>query len=211
MLTCARMMIARLLHLIIPVCFLSFQDTTVFAKFHFVACSTYPLYNCDDKFAHSQNIPQFGVQIAVVIILSLNTKDYSSLLVAIFSMIFTIISILLSTFEYCLSEKFLKFGASVVLSFEIVSPEISQMRTRKFFQKYVYKKNQLISKMAQITNLRYPQIERLKPQKTPKGAKFAFIVGVSVQECQTMEIALKNGIADQTLKQVCVYVYDLVF
>ena len=146
------------------------------------------------------------MQIAVVIILSFNTKDYSSLLVAIFSMIFTIISILLSTFEYCLSDKFLKFGASIVVSFEIVCPEVSQMKTRNFFQKYVYKKNQLVSKMAQITKLRYPQIERLKPNKTPKGARFAFIVGVSPQECQTMEIALKSAVADETLQQVCVYV-----
>ena len=143
------------------------------------------------------------MQTTAVIILSLNTKDYSSLLVAIFSMIFTIISILLSIFEYCLGEKFLKFGASVVLSFEIVCPEVSQMKSRKFFRQYVYKKNQLVSKMAQITKLRYPQIERLKPHKTPKGARFAFIVGVSTQEYETMQTALKNAIADETLQQVC--------
>ena len=100
-----------------------------------------------------------------------------SLLITIFSMVFTIISILLSVFEYTLSSKFLKQGSIMITKFEFESQHIADMigttfRDNVVFSHY-YKLIHLISKTVHVNA---EQVERMIPIQSNNGVRYTFII-----------------------------------
>ena len=134
------------------------------------------------------------------------TEDYSSLLITVFSMIFTMISILMSCFEYFLSSKFVSFSSSIIISFCIESDDIVNMSHKEFQSSVVFCRSKLIQSLAKLLKLRYEQVERLKPKKTPNGAMFLFTIAIDVSQIDNIKQQTQQLVNSAKLSQVgCVF------
>ena len=104
-------------------------------------------------------------------------ESRSNLLITVLAMIFTIISILLSAFEYILSSKFVKNGSVLIIKFVFESHTIADLGGRKFLNKVVFGKvHKVTHVLSKSLRLNFVQIERLIPIQSNKGATFLFII-----------------------------------
>lgn len=143
----------------------------------------------------------------MLIILIGITHDYSSLLITVFSMIFTIVSILMSAFEYCLSSKFIHIRTGIIVSFEIKSKSAIEMRGAKYLSQIVFKTIKLNVYMARILGIRLNEIERLKPKLTNDGIFYTFIVAVDVSQYSKIENSMRNVLYNGDLIKVPVFLF----
>ena len=104
--------------------------------------------------------------------------DYSIYLITVFSMVFTVISIVLSIIQHFSTNKFIKPQNIFVIKFNIESQDIQKLDDKKqFSNKIVFiKYNAIINCIAKILQIDDKQIERLKPLQNSKGAIFTFII-----------------------------------
>ena len=84
------------------------------------------------------------------------TQDYSSLLLTVFTMI----SILLSCFEYFLSSKLVSFSSTIIISFDIESHDIVAMSHPQFESKIIFRQHKAIASLAKLLSVRFSQAER---------------------------------------------------
>ena len=138
-----------------------------------------------------------------LILLIHTTQDYSTLLITVFSIIFTMISILMSCFEYFLSSKFVSFASSIIISFCIESDDIVNMSHKEFQSSVVFRRNKLIESLAKLLKLRYEQVERLKPKKTANGAIFLFAIAIDVSQIDNIKQQTQQLVNNGKLSQVC--------
>ena len=131
---------------------------------------------------NNQNVPQLCIQITVLI-LTVQREDRSDsgfesdLVITIFSMFFTIISILLSSFEYVFASKFVKQGCVMVIKFDLESQAIADMRYVKFRNEVIFSNffslKGAISKMLHVGS---EHVERLIPIQSNSGVTLVFII-----------------------------------
>lgn len=135
------------------------------------------------------------------------TSDYSSLLITLFSMTFTIVSTLMSMFEYFLSSKFVSFASNVIVTFHIQCAHISQMKNKKFRKKVIFKRgSKLTAEISKILKLSKKQIERLNPKQDTRGAIFTFAIAIDESKKgeieQLMTQCINNGELAKVFKQL---------
>ena len=136
-----------------------------------------------------------------LVLLINTTQDYSNFLITVFSIVFTMISILLSCFEYFLSSKFVSL-TSIIISFCIESHEIATMSHPKFESRMVFRRYKVIGSLAKLLKVRYEQVERLKPTKLSNGARFLFTIAIDVSQYDNVKQLMQQSVYDGTLAKV---------
>ena len=142
------------------------------------------------------------IQSATLVLLIHTTQDYSSLLITTFSMIFTMVSILMSCFEFFLSKKFVKLGSNIIISFSIESNNIARMPHKQFQSTVVFRKIKLIGVVATSLKVKYEQIERLKPTKLSNGAMFVFTVAIGDDKYDEIKKRFQHLVQDDVFLKV---------
>ena len=156
-----------------------------------------------------ENVPQLFLQILALILISItqmsnsNNDDYSSLLITIFSMIFTMISILLCVFEYFLSNKFIYMSSSIMISFVVESTDAVELSYRQFNSKIVFRQWKLIGNFAKLLSIRSEQVERLKPILVKNGIRYTFAIAADPILCDTFKDTMIQSIRTGYLAKVC--------
>ena len=142
--------------------------------------------------------------------MNLTTPDPTSLLTTTFSMIFTVISILLSVFEYIFAANFIHNDSNILVTFSVTSKDIASMTRSQFTSQLVFQNWKLITAMAKILKVNTNRIERLKPKMIMDGAMYTFVLTTEQSQydhiCQIMHDVVDN---DQ-LAKVCMWL-DLVY
>ena len=125
-----------------------------------------------------ENIPQLCIQITTLVLVfgDPNNTGASGQLVTILSMIFTIISILLSVFEYVFSSKSIKSDNVAIIRFNIESQTIANFTYKKFISKIAYRPIQFTHCVAKTLQLNKNEVEALMPSQYKSGVIFNFIV-----------------------------------
>ena len=128
-------------------------------------------------------MPQLAIQIVALIwtIGGVKTRSDSEtgsdLLITILSMLFTVVSILLSAFEHAFSSKFVKNQSIMIIRFFVRSQKIADFGGKAFANKLIFtNKHKLIHLFSKILQLNRVQIERLIPIQSSRGATFVLIV-----------------------------------
>lgn len=125
----------------------------------------------------------------------------------VLSMVFTIISVMLSIFEYALSSKFVRKGSVMIIKFVLQCDTIAKMGGRKFLNTIVYdnlfKMNHAISRTL---GLGFVQVERLIPMQTNEGVTFMLIIDADSsrfdQIWQLFVDCVKNGSICRQLAEI---------
>ena len=142
------------------------------------------------------------IQSVTLILLIYTTQDYSSLLITIFSMIFTMMSISMSCFEFFLSSKFVKLGSNIIISFCIESKDISNMPHKQFQSEIVFSRIKFIGKVATLLKVKHEQVERLKPTRYSDGAMFVFTVAIGDDKYEEIKQRFERLIQDDIFLKV---------
>ena len=148
------------------------------------------------------------IQSVTLILLIYTIQDYSSLLITSFSMMFTMISILLSCFEYFLSSKFASFGSSIIMSFCVESNDIVTMNYKEFQSEFVFRKHKIIGCFAKLLKVKTEQVERLKPNKLSNGVMFVFAIAIDVSKYDDVKEIATQIVQDGTLIKVYISMTD---
>ena len=126
-----------------------------------------------------ENIPQLCIQ-TIALILEINSnvmiQKGSGTLITIFSIVFTLISIFLSGFEYLFSNKTLKLENIMRISFTVESKYFGRMSELKFLTKVVYNLRKINHVIYTLLGINPRNVERLMPIQLKTGAIFTFFV-----------------------------------
>ena len=123
-----------------------------------------------------ENIPQLIIQVATLYLSIQVGIGVGELLITILSMIFTIISLFLSGFEYVLSKKIIKSSKILLISFIVESKEIEELDEFQFFARIALKKFIIVQHLAKILHIQVAHVERLMPIQTEKGVQLKFVI-----------------------------------
>ena len=126
-------------------------------------------------------------------------------------MMFTIISIVLSAFEYFLANKFVHISSSIIIKFIVESKDIQIMSSKQFAYKMVYRERRLVTCLARMLNLKREQVERLKPNLCVNGASYTFAIAVDSSHCTHIADMMEQSRQQGTLIKVCIMLYLLPF
>lgn len=102
--------------------------------------------------------------------------DISNELVTLLSLIFTSLSISLSVAEYFLSKKLLACEKYLIITFEALSPDFTEMSRSQFRSAIIYQKYKFINNYARKLKVESEYIDRVKPIQTDNGAIFQLII-----------------------------------
>ena len=150
-----------------------------------------------------KNFPQFVIQLITLSLTIMEGGDAASFLITLLSMIFTIISIMISVLEYSSKSKFINAGCVSVVRFTVESSEIADMKLNEFRKRVVFKRFGILSSFAKSVELQFDEVERLNPLHTKKGAVFTFIMDLqNDDQYENVRIELRNAIRDGTLVRV---------
>ena len=170
--------------------------------------------------AFFQNLPQLLIQILSLILFysiaesislestNTNIRD-SNLLITIFSMLFTIISIILSGFDYCLKSKFVYVSSSIIISFCVESNDVANMPHTQFKSQIVNRKNKLCNNIAKILSLRFQQVERLTPKLVSNGIIYVFIIAADETKYDSIHESIQNANDNDKIKTLFENIYGL--
>ena len=101
----------------------------------------------------------------------------TSLLITILSMTFTVISILVSAFEYVLSIEINQHGTGIMFKIPFESKMVTDLSGYKFCQTFVYSnKWKTTHLLAKTLYLSHRQVETLIPYQSKDGVIFTFII-----------------------------------
>ena len=142
-----------------------------------------------------ENLPQLLIQ-AIVLVLSIQDgKNTNGLLITIFAMIFTIVSIILSSVEFAFASRNLKSGSIMSIEFTIESIALAKLNMMKFNSKIVFsnclKLRHIMSKRLHIP---MDQIDRLLPLQVSNGVVFRFIIDIDPVQCDPIIAAMNNAV-----------------
>ena len=133
--------------------------------------------------------------------------DISAELITILSLMFTLVSILISIGEYLLSRQLLKSDSFVIITFEAKCADFKNMKKRTFNNNIIFRKNLFINNLSRLLKIEPKQIERLKPLHTQNGAIFKlFIESKSVNQIISI---FENKIIDGSVAVVIRQSYKL--
>ena len=124
-------------------------------------------------------------------------------------MIFTVLSIFISIFEYLLSTKIIAEETVMIVSFEVESTTISKMDKKPFKQQIILRETKLLNCMAKICSLEPERIERLIPIQQGKGALFKFIINCGLSKFSKISNSISDSIINDNLSNQISIIYDL--
>ena len=114
---------------------------------------------------------------SALVLSTFHSDDVSDSIITILSMLFTMVSIFISLFEYrFFSNHFQNIDYLNFVQFNVKNSKLSSMRRSEFQDKIIsvlYKFNNKLSGILEIDGVK---IDRLKPIQYSEGAKFTFII-----------------------------------
>ena len=119
-----------------------------------------------------ENIPQLIIQIIYTILCS--KSNISS--ITLIAMIFSVVSIVSSIFNYKSSSLFLQCEAITLIEMNIVSKQLGNTQQTKFRRIIVHHRIPICQELAKIINVNHQLIEILLPIQTKTGAKLIFLI-----------------------------------
>ena len=169
-----------------------------------------------------ENIPQLIIQIIALIVIDLDASSQhdtsdsdghsgiaSDLAITLFTMMFTIISIVLSVFEYFLSSKFVSFASNILITFDAECQDIVDMSWKEFARNLIFKKWQLVGSVGKVLKLTAQQIERLNPKPCAKGAMYTFAIATDISEYNDIKDRMYEFVSSGKLAQEFERIYPL--
>ena len=134
----------------------------------------------------------------------------TSLLITILSMTFTVISILLSIFEYALSKQIDQHGSAMIIKFPIESKMIADMSFEKFNNTFVYSNKYsiryLISKTLFVNQ---KQVEHLIPVHSSNGTVFTLIIVCDSMHFDRLFQEMKKAVQDENFISKLTKIYKI--
>ena len=91
-------------------------------------------------------------------------------------MIFSIVSIVSSIFDYKLSSLLIKCEAITVIEMNVESRQLAKERSIKFQEIIVHHRNPICQEVAKIIDVNWRLIEILMPIQNKSGAKLTFYI-----------------------------------
>ena len=119
-----------------------------------------------------ENIPQLILQAFYVIL----SQESNISPVTIIAMIFSIISIVLSAFNYTLSSLLIKCEAITFVQMDIESQQLGNMQSKIFGKIIVHQRKPICRQLSKIIDIDKKLIEILMPIQTNTGAKLVFFI-----------------------------------
>lgn len=161
-------------------------------------------------------MPQLGIQLTALILTiqdggGNNRKSTRiSLLITILSMIFTVISILVSTFEYLLSKQINENGTAIMFKIPFESQMVADMSEKQFCKTFVYAHNRaaryLVSKTIYINKR---QVETLIPIQSKDGVIFTFVIVEDKIHFDRMWKEMKTALEKETFIEKIQTIYHI--
>lgn len=118
-------------------------------------------------------------------------------------MVFTVISILMSVFEYFLSTRFIYVASTIVIKLMVESNDISQMSYKTYRSKIVSRQHAIILSIAKILKITSHQVERLKPKLVTNGIMFTFIISIDESHYDNIKLSMEKAVYRCELAKVC--------
>ena len=139
-----------------------------------------------------ENFPQLILQI---IYLGLTRHDNISA-IAIIAMIFSVISIISSIFDYKSSSVFIACESITVIEMNIESQQLSNTKRRKFDKMIVHHRKSISREMSKILRIDWRLIEILMPIQTNTGAQLVFYIRNNDPTEKNLSSTMVNTIRD---------------
>ena len=139
------------------------------------------------------------------------TNNSSSFLITILSMFFTIISILISVFEYILSNNLNKNGTICAIGIRLTL-EFDQLYTleyQEFRSKIVFRHRAFNYSIGKLLHISSSQVERLIPLQVKDGIMFTIIIQADVTNVRHFMNLIKINIDNGNLAREICHVYKL--
>ena len=134
--------------------------------------------------------------------------DPTGYVITIFSMLFTIISIVLGIFEYVFGAGFISSGSALAIQFDVEMNYINKMSYPRFRKHIMYKKRKVVGMLS--TELEFDTtrgVDRLVPTRTKKGAKYTFIIEGNHNKIEATRKKFYQSVGNNSLAKVFNYMY----
>ena len=124
------------------------------------------------------------------------SEYYDALWITLFSMFFTLISIILGIFQFCFLQKHVKKEDCVmIVQFKLESREIEAMTPQEFSNKIIFAHMMdTQSAIAKLLIIAAPNVERLIPVQYSEGAKFTFFIQINSIQFHVLKKKLESGL-----------------
>ena len=159
-----------------------------------------------------ENIPQFILQLIYLTIFTTNiSANNSEAYITIIAMFFSVMSIILTLFEYKSKKMAIESEYVMIVTFKVESKEIQQMSKNKFRKTIVNKRNGLTYQISKILNVDYYEIEQLKPIRQRYGVLITCHIRSDISTVQTGNAmnALYNSVQTKQLPKMIKKCYEL--
>ena len=158
-----------------------------------------------------ENIPQLILQIIYLIL----TSESSISPITIIAMIFSLLSIVLSVFNYKLSSLLIECEAITVIEINVESKQLANTRPRRFRKMIVHHRKPICRELSKIIFVDKRLIEILMPIQTTTGCKLTVYIRndssdtkLSSKIVNTLRNAIISGeLAKVTLTSLCFVIY----
>ena len=153
-----------------------------------------------------ENIPQLIVQIFYIIL----TKNSNISAITLIAMIFSVISIVSSVFNFISSSLFLKCEAITLIEMNIESKQLGNTQRTKFGRMIVHHRIPICEELSKIIDVNSQLIEILMPIQTKTGAKLIFFIrNDSTDEnlCANIVNTVNQEVDSNRLAQVMSFVF----
>ena len=124
----------------------------------------------------------------------------STLLITIFSMIFTIFSIISCVLEYFTTSKFVQSRTIVFLRIFVESRSIGQMSASTFSRNIICKKRKIVHVVKRVVQIAARQMDLLKPKQDTNGVMLMFLLQIDEIQFDQIKTRLENGISNNSLQ-----------
>ena len=145
-----------------------------------------------------ENIPQFCLQLIYLLFVNNNNNS-----ITIVAMSFSILSIIITLFEYSTNKFVFESECLTIIKFNIESRKIQKMKPKQFNKQIANKRNDINHELAKILSVNYFHVEQLKPTVCSQGAAITCYIRSELQASVAMN-EIHNAIQSHRLQRVCV-------
>ena len=159
-----------------------------------------------------ENIPQFILQLIYLTIFTTNVStNNSEAYITVIAMFFSVMSIILTLFEYSSKKMAIESEYVMIITFKIESQGIRIMSKNQFQKTIVNQRNDITYQISKILNVDYYQMEQLKPIRCDQGVLITCHIRSDISIIQTGDAMnkLQNSVETHRLPQVIRKSYQL--
>lgn len=152
----------------------------------------------------SENVPQIIIQLTFCIYYQ------NATLITAFSMVFSLISVILALLEFTLNKYLFDFDNLFVISFKVESPMIQSMSYRNFSSTIGQRRKLIALEINYLFKSNdESMVELLKPIMCSEGAKLIFHLTTNMGVEKQIKDKLHEAISNQTLQSAIQRIYQL--